>query len=165
MAWRTLITLWRNDVNTYQRLFAITALILIGVFITAPLFADPLELIWTNPTTRTDGAVFVPDTELASIEIGCGTALAGPFDVFTHQVLKVDGLPAPTNFSTQDAPSDLVACVAFVVDTGGVISDQSNVHVLDYTAPISGIQDLGQRCYGSCPGVVNFNIYTTPPAP
>ncbi|MEW8522534.1 MAG: hypothetical protein AB2552_05725 [Candidatus Thiodiazotropha endolucinida] len=151
--------------NTYLRLFAITALILLGVLFTAPLFADSLELNWTNPTTRTDGATFTPDTELASIEIGCGTALAGPFDVYTDQVLKVDGLPAPTHFSTQDAPPGLVACVAFVVDTGGVISERSNVHVLDYTVPISGIQDLGQRCYGSCPGVVNFNFYTTPPAP
>ncbi|MCU7886623.1 MAG: hypothetical protein KZQ82_20740, partial [Candidatus Thiodiazotropha sp. (ex Lucinoma annulata)] len=93
--------------NTYQRLFAITALILLGVFLSGPLFADPLELNWTNSTTRTDGTAFDAETELASVEIGCGGSLTGPFDLYRATVMNEAGQAAPTQHRDNEAPSGL----------------------------------------------------------
>ncbi|MCU7878338.1 MAG: hypothetical protein KZQ84_16340 [Candidatus Thiodiazotropha sp. (ex Lucinoma borealis)] len=151
--------------NTYQRLFAITALILLGVFFSGPLFAEHLELNWTNSTTRTDGTAFDAETELASVEVGCGGSLTGPFDVYRATVTNEAGQPAPTQHRDNEAPSGLVGCVAILVDTGGRVSDPSNVSELVYVSPIEALRDFGQRCYGSCPGVVNFNFQFGSPAP
>lgn len=141
----------------------VISLIISSILISEPLFAARLALHWTNATTRVDGSVFDPETELASVEIGCGASLTGPFDVFTDSVPNQSGLAAPTQFVTESAPPGLAGCVALSVDTNGVVSAPSNVGAVTYLSPIEAIQDLGQRCYGTCSGTVNFSFTITAP--
>ncbi|MEW8494257.1 MAG: hypothetical protein AB2604_10665 [Candidatus Thiodiazotropha taylori] len=132
--------------------------LLLGSLFIQPAFADRLELQWSNATARANGDVFDPEVELASIEIGCGTSLVGPFDAFQASVVNEAGSAAPTDFTTDVAPAGLRGCVAYSVDLNGLVSAPSNIGEVAYLSPIEAIRDLGQRCYGSCPGVVNFNF-------
>ncbi|MCU7934134.1 MAG: hypothetical protein KZQ99_04545 [Candidatus Thiodiazotropha sp. (ex Dulcina madagascariensis)] len=115
-----------------------TFIMLLCTVISGPLFADYLE-------------------------IGCGASLTGPFDLFTDSVPNQGGLAAPTQFVTESAPPGLAGCVAFSVDTNGVVSAPSNVGAVTYLSPIEAIQDLGQRCYGTCSGTVNFSFTISSP--
>ncbi len=144
--------------STIKRMLLTTLLILAAVSFSSLVNAAHLDLNWTNATTRADGSDFDAVTELASIEIGCGENLAGPFDTFVVSVLNESGLPAPTSFVTEDAPNTLQGCIAYSVDINGLVSAPSNVAELKYQSPISALQDLQTTCYGECAKTVNFNI-------
>jgi hypothetical protein len=148
----------RQNINspTYLAIFIMLGFLLSALAL--PASAEHLELSWTNATTRADGSAFDAETELASINIGCGESLAGPFDAYTAKVQNEGDSPAPTGYVTDAAPNTLKGCVAFSVDLNGLVSAPSNVAKLDYKSPISALQDLQTHCYGSCPGTVNFHF-------
>lgn len=140
-----------------------TFLLLCGLLSSTLVNAEHIELSWTNATTRVDGSAFDAETDLASIEIGCGISVSGPFDAFTASVLNLSGIPAPTMYLTDEAPIGLQGCVAFSVDRHGLVSGPSNIARAVYRSPVEALKDLQTRCYGGCPGTVQFNFTVTQP--
>lgn len=97
----------------------------------APVAA--LEIEWTPPTQRTDGAVLDPATELSHYNLYCGTTAGGPY---TEAAIEIPATAPDGTFTTDSATffpgyGDYF-CTMTAIDTYGQESAFSNEVTVGY---------------------------------